>query len=71
MRSQLEAMELAINESRQQIGKVTASFGIAELGPGEDPDELAERADEQLYQANSTRLSAQVGTEVAAGQAAT
>jgi hypothetical protein len=33
MRSQLEARQLAINQSREQIGKVTASFGIAELMP--------------------------------------
>ena len=34
MRSQVEGMELAVSESGREIGKVTASFGIAELGPG-------------------------------------
>jgi diguanylate cyclase len=51
MRGQLEAMQLAINQSGQQIGRVTASFGIAELGPADDADALIERADEKLYQA--------------------
>jgi diguanylate cyclase len=50
MRDQLEAMQPAINQSGEQIGKVTASFGIAELGHGEGADKLVERA-EQLYQA--------------------
>jgi diguanylate cyclase len=51
MRSQLEGMQLALNDSGQQIGKITASFGIAELSPGDDADTLVQRADETLYQA--------------------
>ena len=65
MRSQLEAMQLAINQSGEQIGQVTASFGIAELGAGEDADRLVERADEQLYQAKCAGRN-----RVATGQAA-
>jgi diguanylate cyclase len=51
MRSQLEGMQLALNGSGQQIGRITASFGIAELSPGDDSDTLVQRADETLYQA--------------------
>ncbi|HZT49395.1 MAG TPA: diguanylate cyclase [Hyphomicrobiaceae bacterium] len=51
MRSQLESMQLAVNASGQQIGKITASFGIAELIPGDDAETLVERADAKLYEA--------------------
>ncbi len=51
MRTQLEGMRLALNASGQAIGKVTASFGIAELSVGDDADTLVQRADEKLYQA--------------------
>jgi diguanylate cyclase len=51
MRSQHEGMQLALNGSGQEIGKITASFGIAELSPGDDADTLVQRADETLYQA--------------------
>ena len=51
MRSQLEAMQLAISESGQEIGGITASFGIAELGASDDADALLHRADAKLYEA--------------------
>jgi diguanylate cyclase len=51
MRSQLEAMQLAVNESGQKIGRITASFGIAELREGDDTAALIQRADAMLYQA--------------------
>jgi diguanylate cyclase len=51
MRTQFEGMRLALNASGQAIGKVTASFGIAELGAADDADTLVQRADEKLYQA--------------------
>jgi diguanylate cyclase len=51
MRRQLEGMELALTESGQQIGRVTASFGIAELGAEDSPDTLIQRADAMLYAA--------------------
>lgn len=50
-RTQLESMQLAVHESGREIGKITASFGIAELNPGDDADTLVQRADEKLYQA--------------------
>jgi len=51
MRGQLEAMRLAVNDSGQQIGKITASFGIAQLASGDDADALIQRADAMLYEA--------------------
>jgi diguanylate cyclase len=51
MRSQLEGMQLALNASGQEIGRITASFGIAEFIPGDDADTLVQRADAKLYQA--------------------
>jgi diguanylate cyclase len=51
MRGQVEGMQLAVSENGQEIGKITASFGIAELGPTDDPDTLLHRADARLYEA--------------------
>ena len=51
MRSQLEGMQLALNGSGQELGRITASFGIAELSQADDADTLVQRADETLYQA--------------------
>ena len=51
MRGQVEGLQLAVSESGQEIGTVTASFGIAELGPGDDADALLQRADAKLYEA--------------------
>jgi diguanylate cyclase len=54
MRSQLEAKQMAVSESGQQIGKITASFGIAELAAGDNCDDLVHRADAKLYEAKCT-----------------
>ncbi len=51
IRGQLEALQLAVNESGEQIGKITASFGIAEFDQGDDANALIQRADVKLYQA--------------------
>ena len=65
MRSQVEGMELAVSESGQEIGKVTASFGVAELGAADDADALIQRADAKLYEAKCAGRN-----RVAADQAA-
>jgi diguanylate cyclase len=54
MRRQLEGMQLAVNDSGREIGKITASFGIAELNVGDDAETLVQRADAKLYQAKCT-----------------
>jgi len=51
IRTQLEGMRLALNDSGEEIGRITASFGIAGLASGEDGDALVQRADDKLYQA--------------------
>jgi diguanylate cyclase len=51
MRRDLEAKELVLNESGEKIGKVTASFGKAQLSKGEDAPRVVQRADENLYEA--------------------
>ena len=51
IRSQLEGKELAVNNSGEPIGKITASFGIAQLGERDDADTLIQRADARLYEA--------------------
>jgi GGDEF domain-containing protein len=57
MRGQLAAMQPAINQSGEQIGKVTASFGIAKLGHGEGADKLVECAGRNRCHATSGRLT--------------
>jgi diguanylate cyclase len=51
IRSQLEGKELAVNNSGEPIGQITASFGIAQLGERDDADTLIQRADARLYEA--------------------
>ena len=48
-------MQLAVTESGKQIGNITASFGIAELGPGDDADALIQRADAQALRGQVRR----------------
>jgi diguanylate cyclase (GGDEF)-like protein len=38
----------------EKCGKVTASFGVAQALPGEDPDPLVVRADTALYKAKAS-----------------
>ncbi|MCP4073355.1 MAG: GGDEF domain-containing protein [Hyphomicrobiales bacterium] len=47
----LESAKLVLTKRQQSIGKVTASFGIAQIHSSEEPDELIQRADAKLYQA--------------------
>ena len=51
IRSQLEGKEMALNNSGEPIGQITASFGIAQLGEGDDAATLVQRADARLYEA--------------------
>jgi GGDEF domain-containing protein len=43
--SQLETKKRAVNKSGEEIGKITASFGIAQLSVGADAQRLVQRAD--------------------------
>lgn len=51
IRSELESKEMALNNSGEPIGQITASFGIAQLGEGDDAAALVQRADARLYEA--------------------
>jgi len=53
IRSELEAKKWMHHKTGQPIGQVTASFGIAQLRPGEKSESLIERADANLYEAKA------------------
>jgi diguanylate cyclase len=53
IRSQLEGKHLALNNSGEPIGRITASFGVAQLGERDNGDTLVQRADAKLYEAKS------------------
>jgi diguanylate cyclase len=53
IRSELENKKWMHHKTGQPIGKVTASFGIAQLRDGEEPDALIDRADAKLYEAKA------------------
>lgn len=54
IRGELECKKWMHHRTGQPIGKVTASFGIAELRSGEDCDQLLDRADSKLYEAKAS-----------------
>ena len=53
LRAQFCAARLVVSESKEQIGAVTASFGVAEHLAGEPLESLVQRADERLYKAKA------------------
>lgn len=63
LRSQLETKKLAVNKSGEEIGKITASFGFAQLSVGEDAQRLVQRADAKLYEAKCAGRNRVVAAE--------
>lgn len=53
LREQFNAVRLVVSESKEQIGEVSASFGVAEHLAGEPLESLVQRADERLYKAKA------------------
>jgi diguanylate cyclase len=53
IRSQLEGNRWVLKQTKHWIGKITASFGIAELGKDESAETLIARADKNLYAAKN------------------
>ncbi len=53
IRRQLESKQLTVNASGEAMGKITASFGIAQLAEVDDADALVKRADVRLYEAKA------------------
>jgi diguanylate cyclase len=64
-RRKIESLQLAVTDSGKKIDTITASFGIAELGPDDDAEALIQRADDKLYEAKCAGRN-----RVAAGGAA-
>ena len=54
-RRSLEKLSIKDRRSGEQVGNITASFGVAELQPNETADSLIERADKLLYEAKVSR----------------
>ncbi|MET0407021.1 MAG: GGDEF domain-containing protein [Hyphomicrobium sp.] len=63
IRSELECKKWMHHRTGQPIGKVTASFGIAELRRGEECDDLLDRADAKLYEAKAAGRNRVIGDE--------
>ena len=53
IRGELESKKWMHHRTGQPIGKVTASFGVAQLQDGEKSEDLLERADAKLYEAKA------------------
>ena len=51
LRRSVEKLSIKDRRSGKQVGNITASFGVAELQPGEMPNSIIERADKLLYEA--------------------
>jgi diguanylate cyclase len=51
MRRQCESKQLIVRNANQTIGRVTASFGVAQHREGEGSEMLIQRADAKLYEA--------------------
>ncbi|ANW26028.1 diguanylate cyclase [Vibrio coralliilyticus] len=51
LRRSVEKLSIKDRRSGKQVGNITASFGVAELQPGEMPHSIIERADKLLYEA--------------------
>jgi len=53
IRTQFASKRLTVRETNQNVGILTASFGVTEIKPGEAPIDAIERADRNLYAAKS------------------
>jgi len=51
IRCQVASKELALNDSGEPLGQITASFGVAQLEPHDTAETLVQRADSMLYEA--------------------
>lgn len=53
IRLKFGAKQFSIRDTKQKIGQVTASFGVAEHRPGDDVQTFVQRADAMLYEAKA------------------
>ena len=64
LRAEIAKSRLVVRNRGQDLGKVTISIGVAELQPGETPDNCFRRADQALYRAKNegrNRVVAAIG----------
>jgi diguanylate cyclase len=65
IRSQLAGKKWTVKRDGQPVGKLTASFGVAELCRGEDAERLVRRADASLYEAKNAGRNCVVAAQAA------
>lgn len=53
IKHQLEIQQWVVSKHNEAVGTVTASFGVAQLQPGESRDAFVERVDKRLYEAKN------------------
>ena len=53
IRLKFGAKQFSIRDTKQKIGQVTASFGVAEYRPGDDVQTFVQKADAMLYEAKA------------------
>lgn len=63
IRSQLADTNLVLKKNKVAIGKVTASFGIAQIRECDSPNDITERADANLYKAKNAGRNCTVSSE--------
>ncbi len=61
IRFQMETANLILTKCQKSIGKVTASFGIAQFQDSDEPLDLIQRADAKLYEAKNAGRNCVVG----------
>ncbi|MGB3624566.1 MAG: GGDEF domain-containing protein, partial [Henriciella sp.] len=64
IREQFASKRLMVRQSREKVGQITASFGIAAFESGLTPGALIEKADVQLYRAKRTGRNQVCMTEI-------
>ena len=63
IRNQLADTNLVLKKDKVAIGKVTASFGVAQIRKSDDPNDITERADANLYKAKNSGRNCTVSSE--------
>ena len=63
IRGAVQAKELLKRSTNEKLGRVTASFGVAQLRPTDTPSSLIERADRCLYAAKRTGRNRVIGED--------
>jgi diguanylate cyclase len=61
LRLAIEAKELVRRSTKERLGRITASFGVATCWPGDTPASLIERADRSLYAAKEAGRNCVIG----------